>query len=95
MTNFIGKKVTVSIGGPRPKNDGIGPNDVVGENIFVHVDEQDLGKYNRIVGEEVTLTLGDMEDTQKNFEDKKRTRKSTIGVNAGFFKAEISEERDI
>lgn len=61
MKTFIGKKVTVSIGGQPPVKD---PDEIVGSEITVHVSDTDLSKYDRIVGEETNLTIGSEIDSQ-------------------------------
>lgn len=54
MKSFIGKKVTLTIGGNPPRKN---PDEIVGEEVSIHVDEKDVNKYSRIVGEEVTLVV--------------------------------------
>ncbi|HEX9079114.1 MAG TPA: hypothetical protein VF795_05975 [Desulfuromonadaceae bacterium] len=54
-TRIIGKKITVSIGGEPPKDD---PDEVVGESIRVHVPDSEIGKHQKVIGEEVNVTVG-------------------------------------
>ncbi len=53
---IIGKKITVSVGGEPPKDD---PNEIVGESTTVHVPSSEVGKHDRIVGEEIKVIVGD------------------------------------
>lgn len=53
--DFIGKRVVVKLGGEPPQDD---PNEIVGEKIVVHVPDEEIGKYNRIVGLESSVTIG-------------------------------------
>ncbi len=51
---LIGKRVRVQVGGePPPPDDAI-----VGEDISVHVPEEDVEKYSSIIGEKVELVAG-------------------------------------
>ena len=59
--NIIGKKVIVKIGGSPPKDD---PNEIVGEKTVVHVPESEIGKYDKIVGVESSVIIG--EDQKKD-----------------------------
>ena len=61
--NLIGKRVRVQIGGEPSKDDD--PNTVIGQDTYVHVPEKELHKYDKIVGEEVTLKVGDINEPIK------------------------------
>ncbi len=56
---FIGKKVTVSIGGEPPKAN---PNEIVGESTSVHIPTSEIGKYDSIIGVESTVIVGGDKD---------------------------------
>lgn len=55
--NFIGKRVRLVLGGDIPADD---PDTVIGQDTTVHVPSNDLNKYDKIVGEEVSLRVGDI-----------------------------------
>lgn len=63
MTDYIGKKITVSIGGQPPVRN---PNEIIGSETTVHINDEDLKKYDRIVGEEVVLTVSTNIDNEVN-----------------------------
>lgn len=54
--SFIGKRVTVQIGGIPHKEDDT--NTIIGQDTTVYVPENEVHKYNKIVGEEILLTIG-------------------------------------
>ena len=55
MATLIGKKITVSIGGTPPEKD---PDEIIGSETLIHLSEDKARKYDQIVGEQVTLSIG-------------------------------------
>ena len=75
---LIGRKTVVSICGEPPKSN---PNEIVGTETIVHVSENELGNYDRIIGEASILYIGSpidehvrliLETMQKVDSDKKQ-----------------------
>lgn len=60
--SIIGKKTVVSIGSEPPKDD---PDEIVGESTVLHVTPEEAKKYDRIVGVESKVIIGDPEDKGK------------------------------
>ncbi len=60
---LIGKRVRLVLGGDIPADD---PDTVIGQDTTVHVPSNELHKYEKIVGEEVSLRVGDInQDLEK------------------------------
>ena len=57
---LIGKRVRLHIGNKPPEDDD--PDTIIGEDTTVHVTPDELHKYDKIVGEEVTLMIGDINE---------------------------------
>ena len=57
---LIGKRVRVQIGGTPPQDDN--EDTIIGEDTTVHVPNDELHKYGKIIGEEVTLTVGNIDE---------------------------------
>lgn len=63
VKKFIGKRVRLVLGGDVPVDQ---PDTIIGQDTTVHVPSGDLHKYDKIVGEEVSLRIGDLnQDLQK------------------------------
>ena len=55
--NLIGKRVRVQIGGNPPKDDD--SDTIIGQDTTVYVPESEMHKYDKIVGEEISVTIGE------------------------------------
>ena len=60
--DIIGKKVVVKIGGTPPDGSA---DEIIGEKTVVHVPDEEIGKYNKIVGVESRLIIGNDEKKDK------------------------------
>ncbi len=59
--NITGKKVFVQVGGVSQQKD---PNEIVGSETNLYIPESEVGKYDRIVGEEISVNIGSEIDDQ-------------------------------